>query len=195
MREPRQGCGGRTVDALVEGDFQRPRRLHHLHEHDAVRGLALQLGHEGHGVRHVVQHHRAQHDVRRRRFRLLPRLVDGRDVREPGLRCSLLEQPDGVLRRLDDGHAPGPGRQGKCVPARAPTNVEDVGVLPQDGVEAVQHRVVGSVGVKGPVGVAETAASVAMPVAMPVAVPMPAAEQRCGIALVGEDLLAPGVNR
>ena len=61
--------------------------------------------------------------------------------------------------------------RGRAYRPRAPAHVEHVGVLPQEGVEAVQHRVVGAMGVQGPVDLAQPGAA-SMTAAMPVAVPM-----------------------
>ena len=153
--------------------------------------MLLHLFHEGDGVRNMVQHQRAEHHVRRRRLRLFPWFVDDRDVGESGFCRAGLEHLDRVHRRLDDGHVPGPRRQGQRKPARASADVEDVSIRPQNGVEAVQHRVVGTPGVEGPVGASESAVGVPMPVA----VGMPTAAQCAGVALVRQYLIAPGIER
>ena len=66
--------------------------------------------------------------------------------------------------RLRDPESPPHFRRRECKPACAPADVEDVRIRPQRGVEAVQHRVVGAVGVQWPVGVPKTAVAVPLTV-------------------------------
>ncbi len=193
---PGRGVGAEPCTRSKKGTSSAPRCLHHLHEHDAVPGMRLHLRHEGNGVRHLVQHQGAEHHVRRGRLRLFPRLVDDRDVGESGLSSPGFEHFDGVRGRLDDGDVTGPRRQRQRVAVCAPANVEDAGIRPQGGVEGVQHRVVGAIGVQRPAGVPETAPAVPLPMSMtvPMAVSVSAAAQRHRVAFVRYDPFAPGVD-
>ena len=104
-----------------------------------------------------MQHEGAEDHVRRGHVRILPRLVDCGDVGDSGVRRAFLQQFNRIGGWIDHGDALGPRGQRQREPARAASHVEDVFARTQHREQAVEGRVVGAVGVHGPVGVSKAA--------------------------------------